>query len=239
MFSYIITNLGFIPGIVSVAVFILMIISLYVTFKYRDTEQYKNTKLNVFLSTLASVAIIFLGVNILLSSLSFEYNQRFSRLTKTKEAVDKLWLYPHQVLQSSRKVRPEFIASFFTNNPEIYLRWSKKNSPLTIDAIVQEQFLANVILQSWEDCLTIRKYDLTPMDEWLRSFINWAKSPYLKSYHEIIKYSYANTTNQLAELLFEYAETIPTPVKNINIYKLVVEKMMRDPRYVSLMKEIA
>ncbi|MBA2652171.1 MAG: hypothetical protein H0U73_07895 [Tatlockia sp.] len=66
------------PVVISVVVISIMVFSLYVPIKYNNPEQYKKTRLNVFFSTLASVAIIFVGINIMLSSLSFEYNQRFT-----------------------------------------------------------------------------------------------------------------------------------------------------------------
>ncbi|MBA2657148.1 MAG: hypothetical protein H0U70_09235 [Tatlockia sp.] len=229
-----------IPLIISTVVLTILIFSLYVTFKYRDTEQYKKTRLNVFFSTLASVAIIFVGINIMLSSIAFEYNQKFTRLTKTKEAVDKLWLYPNELLKNSPHIRPEFKASFFLNSPSILnLVDRSKSTPLTTVAIVQEQFIANVMLQSWEDCLSDMKYDLTPFEIWLRSYLTWAQSPYLREYYQLIKFEYDDTTNQFAELLFKYAETLPKPIVNPGIYITTVKKLMKDPKYISLMKALS
>ncbi|MBA2653217.1 MAG: hypothetical protein H0U73_13275 [Tatlockia sp.] len=228
-----------IPIVITTVVFTILIFSLYVTIKYRDTEQYKKTRLNVFFSTLASVAIIFVGINIMLSSIAFDYNKQFTRLTKTKDAVDRLWLYPNQLLNTSTHIRPEFKASFFLNNSSIYNKfYLSKNSPLTTMAIVQEQFIANVMIQSWEDCLADIKYDLTPFEIWLRSYIGWAQSPYLKEYYQLIKFGYNDTTHQFAELLFEYAAKLPVPVTNPNLYVTTVNQLMSDPRYISLIKAL-
>jgi hypothetical protein len=218
-----------------------MLFALYVTFKYRNTEQYKNTRINVFFSTLASVAIIFVGFNIVLTSISFEYNQKFSRLTKTKEAVDKLWIFPNQLLQSSQHIRPEFAAAFYMANLELYnmILLPNKKSILNRQTILEEQFISNVMIQAWEDCLTIRKYDEAPLTFWLRSFISWAQNPYFKAYYNRLKFEYKDTTIQLATLLFEYAEKIPVPTEDINLYKITVDKMMKDPRYISLLKEVS
>ncbi|MBA2657147.1 MAG: hypothetical protein H0U70_09230 [Tatlockia sp.] len=226
------------PVVISTVVIFIMIFSLYVTIKYSSPEQYKKTRLNVFFSTLASVAIIFVGINIMLSSLSFEYNQRFSRHTKTKEAIDKLWLYPNQLIQSATHARPEFIASFFMNNPKLYQLAiaPNKKTPLTLEANIEEQFIADVMIEAWEDCLAIRKYDQTPLKLWLRSFLTWAQSPYLKDYYIENKYGYMDTTQQLGDLLFEYAQTLPKPVNNISLYNLTAEKMIKDSRFISLIK---
>ncbi|MBA2653216.1 MAG: hypothetical protein H0U73_13270 [Tatlockia sp.] len=229
------------PIVISVVVICIMIFSFYVTIKYSSPEQYKKTRLNVFFSTLASVAIIFVGINIMLSSISFEYNQRFSRHTKTKEAIDKLWLYPNQLVQSATHVRPEFMASFFMNNPKLYqiAIATNKKSPLTLEGSIEEQFIADVMIEAWEDCLAIRKYDQTPLKLWLRSFLTWAQSPYLKIYYDENIYGYVNTTKQLGDLLFEYAQNLPKPVEDINLYNIAVDKMMNDPRFISLEKSIS
>ncbi|MBA2710537.1 MAG: hypothetical protein H0U57_08100 [Tatlockia sp.] len=233
-------DIDLLPLVISSVVIFIMVFSLYVTIKYNSPEQYKKTRLNVFFSTLASVAIIFVGINIMLSSISFEFNQRFIRHTKTKEAIDKLWLYPNQLVQSATHVRPEFMASFFMNNPKLYQLAIAPNkpSPLTLEGSIEEQFIADVMIEAWEDCLSIRKYDQTPIKLWLRSFLTWAQSPYLKNYYLENKYGYMDTTNQLGDLLFEYAQTLPKPVTDINLYNLTVEKMMKDPRFISLIKSL-
>lgn len=222
--------------IICIIVISIMVFSFYVTFKYRSPEQYKQTRINVFFSALASVAIIFVAFNIVLTTISFEYNQHFARLTKTKEAVDRLWLYPNKVLKTSRNIRPEFLASFYLSNLDLYnlVILPNKKTNLTQEGIIEEQFIAHVMIQSWEDCLIIRRYDATPLTYWLRSFMTWAQNPYFKKYYERIKFSYTENTLILGDLLFEYAAKIPVPTKDINDYSNTVEELMRDPRYINL-----
>ncbi|WP_160116799.1 hypothetical protein [Legionella sainthelensi] len=50
------------------------------------------------------------------------------------------------------------------------------------EAILEEQFIINVMLQSWEDCLMMRRCDEILLDFWLDSFLTWAPSPYFKIY---------------------------------------------------------
>lgn len=77
------------PIIISAVVLSIILFSFYITFKYNSAEQFKQTRINVFFSTLASVAILFVGFNVIMTSVTFQYNQRFARISKTKEAVDK------------------------------------------------------------------------------------------------------------------------------------------------------
>ncbi len=227
-----------IPIIISIVVILIILFSLYITFKYSNPEQYKKTRINIFFSTLASVAILFVGFNIILTSLGFEYSERFSRLTKTKEAVDKLWLYPNEVIKSSIKSRPEFLASFFMNKRVLYnlVLESNKKTVITKEAIMEEQFIATILVQAWEDCLALREYDETPLEFWLRSFLTWAQNPYFKEYYEDVKFEYQESTNLLAELLFEYANKIAVPTIDTAIYEQMVEKITQDSRYLTLLK---
>ncbi|MBA3535596.1 MAG: hypothetical protein H0T84_03145 [Tatlockia sp.] len=229
-----------VPLIISSVVICILLFSLYVTIKYRNPEQYKQTRINVFFSTLASVAIIFVGFNIVLTSISFEYNQHFARINKTKEASDKLWLYPNQLISSSHNIRPEFLASFFMSNLDLYnmILLPNKKSMLTKNGIVEEQMIANVMILAWVDCLTIRKYDETPLEYWLRAFLTWAQNPYFKAYYERLKFGYDPTTIEFGNLLFEYAAKIPVPTEDTSIYIKTSKQMMQDPRFVSLIKSL-
>jgi len=228
-----------IPIGISVIVIFIMLFSLLVTIKYSSSELYKKTRLNVFFSTLASVAIIVVGINLMISSIAFESDQQFSRHAKTKEAIDKLWIYPNQMVQSATHVRPEFMASFFMNNPKLYkLTAQSKPTPITLAGIIQEHFITDIMIEAWEDCLSIRTYDLTPMKLWVRSFLSWAQSPYFKFYYDQNIYGYMDSTKQFGELLFEYAKKLPIPVEDINLYNIAADELMKDPRYLSLMKQI-
>ncbi len=193
-----------------------------------------------FFSALASVAILFVGFNVVLTTISFEYNQQFARITKTKEAVDKIWLYPNQLLKTSPHIRPEFRASFFLFNLDLYNKviLPNKKSLLTDLGIIEEQFIASVMIQAWSDCLAVRNYDLSSLRYWLRGFLTWAQNPYFRSYYTTLRFEFANTTTQLADLLFEYAEKIPVPTENRQIYIDTAEKMMADPRFKALIKAL-
>lgn len=226
------------PTVISAIVIIIMIFSLYVTVKYRNTEQYRKTRINVFFSSLANLAIIFVGFNIILTSVSFENDQRFTRLTKTKEAVDKLWLYPNRLLVSYRNLRPEFIASFFMSNLELYnmvLLPGKKTIPTQL-SIIEEQYISHVMVQAWEDCLALRADDSTPMHSWLVSFLAWAQNPYFKNNFQRIKFEYADTTIMLGDLLFEYAAKLPQPTSNTALYGKAVDQLMQEPRFLKVIQ---
>ena len=235
------SSVGLVPVIISSVVICIFLFSLYVTVKYRNPEQYKQTRINVFFSTLASVAIIFVGFNIVLTSISFEYNQQFSRINKTQEATDRLWLYPNQVLKTSLNIRPEFLASFFMSNLYLYdlILLPNKKSQLTKLGAVEEEFIANVMILAWSNCLTIRKYDETPLDYWLRGFLTWAQNPYFKAYYQQLKFGYDANTVQLGDLLFEYAAKIPVPTKDTTIYIKTIDQLVHDPRYISLLKSLS
>ncbi|MBA2711356.1 MAG: hypothetical protein H0U57_12290 [Tatlockia sp.] len=228
------------PMIISAIVICIIAFSFFVTYKYRNPDQFKQTRINVFFSALASVAILFVGFNVVMTSIAFETNQKFARITKTKEAVDKIWLYPNELLKSSRNIRTEFRATFFMFNLDLYNKvlLTNKKSVLTDQGLIEEQFIASVMIQAWSDCLSVRNYDLSSLRFWLRGFLTWAQSPYLKSYYDNLKFEFATSTTKFADLLFEYAEKIPVPTTNRKLYIDAADKMMQDPRFITLLKSL-
>src|SRR5437879_13082942 len=94
--------------IVSSVVICIILFSFFVTLKYRNPDQFKQTRINVFFSALASAAVLFVGFNVILTTIFFEYNQQFIRITKTKEAVEKIWIYPNELIKTSPHIMLEF-----------------------------------------------------------------------------------------------------------------------------------
>lgn len=224
------------PIIVILVVVLTLLGSIYVSFKFHP-DQYPKTRVSVFFSSLASVAIFLVGINVVMTSISIENNQQYTRIQQTKSAVDKLWLYPNKLIQESHHIRPQFLAAFYTSNPTLYeLANSKKDeSPQTFESIVEEQYIANVLIQAWEDYLEQRKFDDTGLEEWLTGFLTWAQNPYFKSYYDMLSFEYRDSTNRFAQILFEYAKPIPVPTTDTTVYEKTVQRMLKDPRLISLL----
>lgn len=224
------------PLITVLAVFIILITSILIAFRY-NPDQYPHTRLSVFFSTLASVAIFLVGINIVLTSISFQYNEHYVRVSQTKAATDKLWLYPNKLIADSPNIRPEFLAGFHRSNIELYqkVKSQKKETPLTMKAIVEEQYIALLIFQSWEDFLTQRRFDDTETYEWINCFLSWAQNPYLRHYFESLKFQYSDVNIAFGELLFEYAKKIPVPTTNVDDYRSTTEQLLRDPRFIKVL----
>lgn len=210
-----------------------------ISFMYRPDE-FQKTRLNVFFSTLASIAILLVGINIIMSALSLENNQKFARISKTKEIVDKLWLYPNQLITQSTRARPDFLASFYMNNAQLYeiTAADKTVRPLTTSIILEEQNISIVIIQAWEDALTMQEYDDTGMESWVSAFLVWAQNPYLKEYFKTLHYSYKPSTIAFGNLLFEYAATMPRHPANNDIYDKTAKRLINDPRFIKLQQNI-
>lgn len=225
---------GFTFIIICVVIFILAG-SFAVAFIYRPDE-FQKTRLNVFFTTLASIAIVLVGINIIMTAFALENSQKFTRISKTKEIVDKLWLYPNQLITQSMHARPMFLASFYMNNQQLYKITAAKPAPKeTTHMILEEQFIALVIIQAWEDALTMHEYDDTGMQSWVSAFLVWAQNPYLKDYFKILHYSYKQSTIEFGELLFEYASTLPRHSLTDNVYNETTQHLMADPRFIKVL----
>lgn len=214
--------------------FIVLLMSILASF-FVPPSKFKRSRMSVFVSILASIAVFFMGISLLMSTYTFEQQQEINFATKTKESIDKLWLYPNQLLVDSRHARDEFLKSFYPNT-EVYSLPNEQKKQ-TIRSALEEQNIAVVFLQAWEDFLTIRNLEQIGDKVWLTNFLQWAQSPYLEEYFHSLKYNYRESTIELARLLFEYAKTLPIPTKDPELYRETVEKMLKDPRLIDLFKQ--
>uniref|UniRef100_UPI002612E20E hypothetical protein n=1 Tax=uncultured Legionella sp. TaxID=210934 RepID=UPI002612E20E len=214
-----------------VTLVIILLGSIFVALKF-NPDQYPKTRVSVFFSALASVAIFLVAINIVLTSLSFEYNAAYTRLHQTKASIDKLWLYPNQIITNSHNIRPEFLAGFYPANIKLYNQAHAGDSktPQSIQGIAEEQYISNLLIQTWEDFLNQRKFDSTEVSTWIKSFLTWAQNPYFKEYYELVKFQYEKPTIEFANVLFEYASGIPVPTRDTTIYQKTAQQMLHDER---------
>ncbi|MGN6670670.1 MAG: hypothetical protein ACTHJ4_03955 [Candidatus Nucleicultricaceae bacterium] len=189
----------------------------------------KKTKTSVFISIMGSAAVIILAFNVYLTTVNLVAQKQVSNANFTKESIDKLWLLPNQLLAESKNARPEFLASFYYNNQALYERGKNLETPITIKSELDEQYIGILLIQCWEDYLTLRILDETGDNVWLYNFLQWAQSPYLKAIFDRLKYNFANTTIMFGELLFDYAKKIPIPTTDPEYYNHKVKELLQDP----------
>lgn len=192
-------------------------------------NDFQNSRTFVFISVMASIAVVILACNVFLSTINLEIQKQVTVAEFTKNAVDKLWLYPNRLFAEKRETRPEFLASLAYNNFELFELTKNIKTRPSFESFFDEQFITAVIIQCWEDFLTFRVFDKTGDRVWLNSFIVWAQSPYLKTEYERLKHTYAPTTVELSALLFEYAAKLPVPTPD-SAYHPIVEQLLADQR---------
>lgn len=200
--------------------------------------EFSQSRIYVFMSILASVTVILIGLSLSVSSVALEEQEKVNRASFTKQAIDKLWLYPNELLTRSKLIRPEFLKSLYPNNLHLY-QVKTHLEPETVLSILEEQNIAIVMIQAWEDYLTLREFEETGDEVWLTNFIQWAQSSYLKSYFELLKYNFKNVTIEFGHLLFEYARKLPLPTPVPESYRSVVKEMLQDPRISAVFKKSA
>ena len=200
-------------------------------------HDFQRSRTYVFISILASLAVVILACNVFLTTINLDSQRGINNTNFTKTAIDKLWLYPNDLLTKKKAIRPEFLASFYYNNLALYRLTQNLKTEPTIASTIEEQFIAITFIQCWEDFLTFRELDKTGDLVWLYNFIQWAQSPYLKIEFERLKYNYAPTTIEFGNLLFEYAQNIPVPTTDVSIYSSKVKKLYHDPRLVAVFNQ--
>ncbi len=215
------------------AIFLISIVSTSLI----KPEEFKKSRVFVFVSIMASVAVVILGFNVLISSLSMELQKNITKAQFTKLNIDKSWLFPNQLISEKTQARPEFLASLYRNNSDLFKASKNLKTKKTVNSILDEQYIAIVLFQCWEDYLTMRKFDETGDEVWLVNFLQWAQSTYLKAEFDRLKYNYASLTISFAELLFEYSAIIPVLATGSKVYKDATIKLLADERLKSIYKE--
>ncbi|CEG57199.1 hypothetical protein [Legionella fallonii] len=222
--------------IIPLLAILVLIISILAAI-FIKPHSFQSSRTFVFISIMASLAVVILAGNIFLTTMNMEVQRKINNAQFTKQAIDKLWLYPNQLLLKEKQARPEFLASFYYNNPELYQLTKDIHTKPTIDSTLQEQYISIVLIQCWEDYLTLRELDQTGDQVWLYNFLQWAQSPYLKNDFETLKYNFAPTTIKFGELLFEYSAQIPVPTTKPHEVQLLIRKLIDDPRLRAIFKE--
>ncbi|WP_032112187.1 hypothetical protein [Candidatus Paracaedibacter symbiosus] len=193
-------------------------------------DEFKNTRTSVFVSIMSSMAVIVLGFNVYVSTVGLQNQRSVTSAQFTKDSVDKMWLLPNNLLTEKKHARSEFLSSFYYNNISLYNLTKDLHTEETIESALEEQYIAIVLIQSWEDYLTFRMLDKTGDIVWLCNFLQWAQSPFLRKIFKNLKYNFATTTRDFALLLFEYADRIPVPCTDPEIYNKLSDEMLRDPK---------
>ena len=193
-------------------------------------HKFKDSRVAVLLSIMGSMAVFILSLNVVLTTIGLEKEHKISKAQFTKKSIDKLWLFPNQILKDAKYARPEFIGSLYFNNPDLYKSTHNKETPQDFHSEMEEQYIAFVLIKTWEDYLTLKNLDQTGDAVWVHKFIQWAQSPYIKKIYDTMKYNHSQSTIDFADLLFEYAAKISKPSNNPTVYKETVEKLLKDQR---------
>jgi hypothetical protein len=223
-------------NVLPISVVVIFIASIIATF-FINPKKFQESRSYVFVSIMASVAVVILGLNVVLNTINLEFQETITKTEITKQGVDKLWVYPNQIFTEKTKCRPEFYGSLYYNNLELYNLTHNLNTPHSIESAMEEQFVSILLFQCWEDYLTFRRFDETGDAVWLVNYIQWAQSPLLKANFDRLKYNFAELTIRLGELLFEYAGKLPVPTPDPESYKMVVGEMLNDQRLINIYTE--
>lgn len=212
---------------------LIIIVSFVVTFIMKPSE-YEKSRFRMFMSILGSIAVFLVGLSLGISAINLEEREDLDQLSITTKAIEGILDKPYGSIVKSRDARDNFLKSFFYSNVELY-QVPAKDRPATTSAILEEQYIATLILQSWENFLTLRHLIITDDRLWLTLFLEWAQSPYLKKYFMMQRYIYSDLAIELGEILFEYAEKLPVPTPNPKDYFDTVSVMLEDQRMIKVL----
>jgi hypothetical protein len=226
-------EVGVVKNLLPLSILCLVLGTVIAT-AFINPQKFKESKGSVVVAVIASLAIVFLGLNVVSNTMNFDLQVNNAKIRATQINVDKLWTYPNQLFSEKNKSRPEFYASLYYNNLQLYKLTEHLKTKITIESELEEQYLSILLFQCWEDHLTSRQLDKTGDAVWLVNYVQWAQSPYLKENFDRLKYNYKESTILFADLLFEYARKLPIPTTDPKAYKELVQEMLKDQRLCTL-----
>jgi hypothetical protein len=226
-------ELGVVKNLLPISILCLVLGTVIAT-AFINPQKFKESKGSVVVAVIASLAIIFLGLNVISSTMNIDLQVSIAKNSATQQNADKLWTYPNKLFSEKTKARPEFYASLYYNNLNLYKLTEHLKTKITIESELEEQYISILLFQCWEDHLTFRQLDKTGDGVWLVNYVQWAQSPYLKENFDRLKYNYKESTILFADILFEYARKLPVPTTDPEAYKDLVQEMLKDPRLIKL-----
>ena len=216
---------------------VAMLITSVLTALWINPRKFHFSRINVFVTILAGYAIFIISLNTFLTSYGLEQQSAINTSSITKQAINKLWLYPNEVITHSKNARPEFIGSLYYNNETLFQLTKDLHTEITYQSTLEEQSISIILIQCWEDYLTFRLLDKTGDQVWLNNFLQWAQSPCLKSNFDHLKNNFAPLTIKFAEFMFEHASKLPVPTTSPELYEKIVKEMLQNPQLLQIYKD--
>lgn len=216
------------PGFAFVVFFIAFIFSI----KLKRTEL-KKSKFYNFIQLAIPMSILIVSVNMFVSGLNIEMAKKDKAFGVYKDAIANIYTSTENVLLDKLNlglIRPEFYASFFTSNPQVYKNNLNIYTPPTSKTTATERYICIRVLQAFEDYLQYnRKYNIAD-PVWLAIFIKWGQSVYLQNSFDALKNDFDPSTVDFVNLLFEYGKKIPIPTFDMDEYYKIALELNEDTR---------
>jgi hypothetical protein len=187
---------------------ILLLLTIFLLIFFYFIAKKDNTFLDKYTKKFPIIGAIFVPIGIYLTYKVFKQQHETMVRDATFKIIDRAWIKINEDFLKYYKDCPNFIDSLFFKWQKKTLGFNNSSNSLEIkDKWYAVNYISNIIFQSWEDFITASQTDETGYQVWICIFLQWCQSKQLYENWKIIKASYATTTNELGDYLFEYVKT--------------------------------
>jgi hypothetical protein len=196
---------------------------------YLSSKSKTHSLLDRFVDKLNIVIGIFVAIGVILTYSVFRDNLQHTTIDNTFQIIDRGWIKINKEIIVHYKDCPNFINSLYFDWQKEKLSGKQSYNTFNNDKWYSVNYISILMFQSVEDFLTTYLADETGDYVWICNFLQWTKSPLFKKIWIVEKSNYADTTNELLDLLFKISET--NDIKNAQELSTIGKQIVNSEEY--------
>lgn len=212
----------------------VIIISIIMMIMYKSIDNLNHGKLGVFLKVISGLTFILIFPGTILAAIAIQKNEERIRVEKTIKAQDINFLKPIDLMRENWNDCPNFIKSLWPQVKEIQDIEIDKNKIDNPISIVQ---ISTYLLQSIENHLFLKNFDIATEIEWSGIFLQWTSSEKFVEITKQILNNFSIYTKQYFDILIEYVN-VNGKIKNSEDLEKRRNDFSNDPRIQNILKKI-
>ncbi len=216
----------------NIIIFSVVVIAIILSLIYKNKSYLDDGRVGVFLNIISGLTFVLLFPGTILAAIAVHRNEERLKMEKTIKAQEIEFLRPINYMKENWNDCPKFIKSLWPQVKDIQdykIDENKFDDPF---AIIQ---VTSNLLQSIENHLIHKEFELTKEREWGGTFLQWTSSDlFVKKAYEIFN-NYSLRTKKYFDILVEYANK-NGKIKSVEDLNQRREDFSKDPRLQEIFK---
>lgn len=213
------------PGLV-ISVFLIILIVCILLANLVKANKHRQSQLGLFLLALSGLSVI-ITLLFYYSVIDLQQQQGIiATIQETQSINTQILNNVYNTFVASSAVIPNFVSLL---NPLTPCNQSAPPDTDSYQACLERSTLSHRIFVTWQDVMTSSTYIRYEWIPILSGFLQWANSPQLFIYWNLLYIDFTENAQAFGNLLFEYGLPITEQVPIS--YSEAAEKMFNDPRF--------